>query len=129
MLWRARVSPLRPANDLSTEGEFGDGLLLKQGFTIYLEIVTSSPPGRVFGPIIGLLLFANLVSRYLLFITAWTATARENIVPRASGAPPPAVISPRVVVRKGPTARGAVGLLGVGAVLGLLLGRRKRPPR
>ncbi|HEX6359134.1 YhjD/YihY/BrkB family envelope integrity protein [Actinophytocola sp.] len=99
--------------------------LLKQGFTIYLEMVTNSSSGRVFGPIIGLLLFANLVSRYLLFITAWTATAKENIVPRASLAPPPAVISPRVVVRKGPTARGALGLFGAGAVLGLLLRKRR----
>lgn len=99
---------------------------LKQVFTIYLETVTDSPSGQLFGPIIGLLLFANLVSRFLLFITAWTATAKENIVTPPPKAPPPAVISPRMVVRKGPTVSNAVGLLSVGAVLGMLMGNRKR---
>ncbi len=103
--------------------------VLKQVFTIYLESVTSSPSGQLFGPIIGLLLFANLVSRFLLFITAWTATAKENIVAPVPAAPPPAVISPRVVVQKGPRVRDAAGLLGAGALLGLLLGNRKRPSR
>ncbi len=98
--------------------------ILKQGFTVYLEIVMRSPSGTVFGPLLGLMVFANIVSRFLLFITAWTATATENRVSRVA-APEGAVISPRVLVRSGPTPRGAVGLLGVGAVLGLLLGRRR----
>jgi membrane protein len=101
--------------------------VLKQVFTVYLETVTSSPSGQLFGPIIGLMLFANLVSRFLLFITAWTATATENIVAPAPAPPPPVVISPRMVVRKGPSPRSAAGLLGAGALLGLLLGNRKRP--
>jgi membrane protein len=101
--------------------------VLKQVFTVYLASVTTSPSGQLFGPIIGLLLFANLVSRFLLFITAWTATARENVVKAPPPPPPPAVISPRTVVRKGPDARSAAGLVGVGAVLGLLLRKRKRP--
>lgn len=99
--------------------------VLKQVFTIYLASVMNSPSGRLFGPIIGLLLFANLVSRFLLFITAWTATASENRVPE-SVAPGPAVISPRVIVRSGPSPRGAAGLMGAGAVLGLLLLRKRR---
>jgi membrane protein len=101
--------------------------ILKQVFTIYLESVTSSPAGQLFGPILGLLLFANLVSRFLLFITAWTATAKENLLPAVPAPPPPAVISPRLIVHKGPNARSAAGLLGAGALLGLLLGNRKRP--
>lgn len=103
--------------------------ILKQVFTVYLETVTDSPSGQLFGPIIGLLLFSNLVSRFLLFITAWTATATENIVVPPPAPPPPVVISPRMVVRKGPSPRSAVGLLGAGALLGLLLGNRKRPSR
>lgn len=99
--------------------------ILKQVFTIYLESVMDSPSGQLFGPIIGLLLFANLVSRFLLFITAWTATASENLVTHTPP-PAPAVISPRVIVRSGPSPRGAATLLGAGAVLGLLLRRRKR---
>ncbi|MFC4853401.1 inner membrane protein YhjD [Actinophytocola glycyrrhizae] len=101
--------------------------VLKQVFTIYLASVTTSPSGQLFGPIIGLLLFANFVSRFLLFITAWTATARENVIKAPPAPPPPAVISPRMLVRSGPDARSAAGLVGVGAVLGLLLRRRKRP--
>jgi membrane protein len=99
--------------------------VLKQVFTIYLESVMRSPSGQLFGPIIGLLLFANLVSRFLLFITAWTATASENLAPELLG-PGPAVISPRVIVRSGPSPRDAVGLVGAGALLGLLLRKRKR---
>lgn len=99
--------------------------VLKQVFTIYLESVTTSPSGQLFGPIIGLLLFANFVSRFLLFITAWTATAKENMAPVLPQPPPPAVISPRLVVRSGPSPRGAVGLVGAGALLGLLLRRKK----
>ncbi|MFI7679669.1 inner membrane protein YhjD [Actinophytocola sp. NPDC049390] len=101
--------------------------ILKQVFTIYLATVTASPAGSLFGPILGLLLFANFVSRFLLFITAWTATARENIVKEPPAPPPPAVISPRMVVRKGPDARSAMSLVGVGTMLGLLLRKRKRP--
>jgi membrane protein len=49
--------------------------ILKQLGAIYLSTVTSSPAGALFGPVIGLLVFANLVARFMLFITAWTATA------------------------------------------------------
>ena len=101
--------------------------ILKQVFTIYLSSVMTSPSGQLFGPIIGLLVFANLVSRFLLFITAWTSTAAENVIP-TSDAPGPAVISPRVIVRTGPTPRSAIGLLGAGALLSLLMLRRKRTP-
>jgi membrane protein len=102
--------------------------VLKQLFTIYLASVLNSPSGKLFGPIIGLLVFANIVSRFLLFITAWTATAKENFVAPTPAPPPPAVISPRMVVQKGPTPGTAAGLLGAGALVGLLLRGRKRRP-
>lgn len=100
--------------------------VLKQVATIYLESVASSPTGALFGPIIGLLVFANLVSRFLLFITAWTATARENLRRPVPEPPPPAVIRPVVHVHSGPSARGAAGLMGAGAVLAVTFGRRRR---
>jgi membrane protein len=100
--------------------------ILKQVGTIYLESVSSSPTGALFGPIIGLLVFANLVSRFLLFITAWTATAKENLTPALPEPPPPAVIRPTMEVRSGPRARDAAGLVGAGAMLGLLWRRRSR---
>jgi len=100
--------------------------ILKQVATLFLASVTTSPAGVVFGPIIGLLIFANLVARFLLFITAWTATAQENVLAAAPEPPPPAVIRPVMEVRGGPTARDAAGLVGVGALLGLLWRRRSR---
>lgn len=94
--------------------------ILKQVFTVYLGIVVESPAGSVFGPIIGLLLFANLVSRFLLFITAWTATARENVPAPVPPPPPPAVIRPILRVRRGPGVRDALTLVGMGALAGYL---------
>ena len=97
--------------------------VLKQAASVYLAGVTNSPSGAIFGPIIGLLVFANLVSRFLLFVTAWTATARENIVTIVEP-PPPAVIRPIVEVRRGPGAGSVAGAFGAGAVLAWL-GRRR----
>ena len=101
--------------------------ILKQVFTVYLGSVMDSPAGSVFGPIIGLLVFANLVSRFLLFITAWTATARENLRPAVPEPPPPAVIRPVTVVHRGPSVRDAATFVGAGALLGFLWRRRPRP--
>lgn len=98
--------------------------VLKQGGTLYLSTVTSSPAGAAFGPIIGVLFFANLVAQSLLFITAWTATARENLLRDPPVPPPPAVIQPVVEVRQGPSPRAAVGLVGAGLLLGALFRRR-----
>ncbi|HEY2763702.1 MAG TPA: inner membrane protein YhjD [Pseudonocardiaceae bacterium] len=61
--------------------------VLKQAFAIYLDSVTASPTGRLFGPVIGLMVFAYFVSRFLLFVTAWAATSTENLTSIAS--PPP----------------------------------------
>lgn len=97
--------------------------ILKQAATIFLSFVTRSPTSAAFGSVIGVLVFANLVAQFLLFITAWTATAPENREPEVVVAPPPAVISPVVSVRSGPSPS---LLLGVGAVVGALLGMRWR---
>jgi membrane protein len=98
--------------------------VLKQVATVYLATVLSSPIGVLFGPIIGLLVFANLVSRFVLFVTAWTATARENIV-TVVAAPPSAVIRPVVPVRRGFGPGSLAGAAGVGALL-VWFSRRRR---
>lgn len=100
--------------------------ILKRIATFYLAGVSGGPLGALFGPIIGLLVFANLVSRFLLFITAWAATAKENMLPEQVEPPAPAVIKPVVQVTKSPGAGQAAGLVGAGALLGLAL-RRRRP--
>ncbi|WP_240519239.1 inner membrane protein YhjD [Amycolatopsis antarctica] len=97
--------------------------VLKQVATVYLASVASSPSGALFGPIIGLLVFSNLVSRFLLFVTAWTATSKENVV-AVVPPPAPAIIRPRVQVQRGMGLGATAGVFGVGAVLGWL-GRRR----
>lgn len=97
--------------------------VLKQGLTLFIGRLTETPTGALFGPIIALLLFIFLVSRLLLFVTAWAATAPENEQPDPPPAPPPAVIRQEVLVRPAPDPRTAAGLVGAGAVAGLLGGR------
>lgn len=100
--------------------------VLKQLGAILLRSVSSSPTGAVFGSVIGLLVFANLVCRFLLMVTAWTATATENrrrAVPRP---PAPAVIRPLVQPRTGLPAVAAAGLLVAAALAGFGLRRKPR---
>lgn len=100
--------------------------ILKAVATVFLASVTSSPTGALFGPIIGLLVFANLVSRFLLFVTAWTATAKENMAPERIAPPAPAVVQPNIVVHSSPSAGAVAGLLGVGGLLGAGLSWMRR---
>lgn len=97
--------------------------VLKQVMTIYLQTVTDSEAGQIIGPIVGLLVFAFFVSRFILFVTAWAATARENEQDVPAAVPGPAVIRSEVTVRSGPDGATAAGLFGAGAVAGLLGGR------
>ena len=94
--------------------------VIKRVMVVYLAAVTQTPAGLAFGPILGLLIFVFTVSQFLLFLTAWAATARENQVDRPPPVPPPAVIRPDVTVRSGPGAGAVTGLLGAGVVAGLL---------
>ncbi|GAA2853304.1 inner membrane protein YhjD [Pseudonocardia halophobica] len=97
--------------------------LIKQGMVVYLAFVTRSPTGAAFGPILGLMVFMYTVSRFLIFIAAWAATARENQVERPPPPPQPAVIRPEVRVRQGLGTAAGAGLVGAAAVAGLIGGR------
>jgi membrane protein len=68
--------PLRRAMHAAWFGAIGFEIL-KQAFAIYLDSVTASPTGKLFGPVIGLMVFAYFVSRFVLFLTAWAAAVRE----------------------------------------------------
>lgn len=94
--------------------------VLKRVMTYYLGTVANSPSGAAFGGIIGLFVFAFFVSRFILFVTAWAATARENEQDLAPDVPGPAVLRPEVVVRSGPTVPAAAGLVGAGVLTGVL---------
>lgn len=98
--------------------------VLKQLASILLRSTSSSPTGAVFGSVISLLVFTNLVCRLLLMVTAWTATAPGNLRPRPVPAPPPAVIRPLVTTRVGLGPTGAVALLLIGTLTGLGLRRK-----
>ncbi|HEY1970172.1 MAG TPA: inner membrane protein YhjD [Pseudonocardia sp.] len=103
--------------------------VIKQVMVVYIVKVTHSPTGALFGPILGLMVFIFTVSRFLLFLTAWAATARENQIIEPPPAPPPAVIHSEVTVRTGPGVGTTAGLLGAGALAGLVgtLLTRRRP--
>ncbi|GEL26921.1 inner membrane protein YhjD [Pseudonocardia sulfidoxydans NBRC 16205] len=94
--------------------------VLKQIMTIYLRTVTNSPAGAAFGSIIGLLIFVFFISRFILFVTAWAATSKENEQEEPADVPAPAIIWSEVVVKSGPTPAAAVGLVGAGVLTGLL---------
>ena len=69
--------PLRRATRAALFGALGFEVL-KQAFAIYLDSVTASPTGQLFGPVIGLMVFAYFVSRFLLFLTAWAAVPPDS---------------------------------------------------
>ncbi|MGH3773890.1 MAG: inner membrane protein YhjD [Pseudonocardiaceae bacterium] len=101
--------PPRSATRAAWAGAIGFEIL-KQGFALYLGSVTNSPTGRLFGPVIGLMVFAYFVSRFLLFLTAWAAASAKvpEVSPQAPhDVPPPlpAQIPPDVVVGSRPDAR------------------------
>ena len=52
--------------------------LFKLVASIYLKSVLRSPAGATFGPVLGLMVFAYITARLLLFATAWAATSTEN---------------------------------------------------
>ena len=62
----------------------GAGLLAAVGFegfkqvgSIYLQTVLHGPAGAVFGPVLGLMVFAYMTARLVLFATAWAAERGE----------------------------------------------------
>lgn len=100
--------------------------VLKQLGSIYLGVVLSGPAGVAFGPILGLLVFANLTARLVLFSTAFAASSRENLALAHVPTPDSAVIAPRLEVHEGPGMRRGLALLGAGVVGGVFAGLRLR---
>jgi len=119
--------------------------VLKIVGTFYIARVTRSPAASVIGPALGVLVWINLVSRYLLFCVAWAATASDSELwtnPADRPVPGPSVESAGSPLPKGvfSPVGVAAGLLSAGAALGagalaLLRLRRNRatahrpPPR
>jgi membrane protein len=55
--------------------------IFKQVASIYLRLVLHGPAGMVFGPVLGVMVFAYMTARLVLFATAWAATAVSGPAP------------------------------------------------
>ena len=94
--------------------------------SIYLKSVVTGPAGATFGPVLGLMVFAYITARMILFATAWAATARENLEAAPVDPPAAAQINPRVQVREGIGPAGALTAAAVGALGALGFSRLNR---
>ncbi|MGV0642776.1 inner membrane protein YhjD [Mycolicibacterium sp. XJ2546] len=119
-----------PREPVSLRSAMRAGLLVAVGFevfkqvaTIYLRSVVTGPAGATFGPVLGLMVFAYITARLILFATAWAATAKENMAPAPVLPPGRALIIPRVQVREGLGAGGALTAVALGALGALGLSR------
>lgn len=105
--------------------------ILKLVGTLYIAQVANSPAAAAFGSLIGLLVWIYITSRFLLFAAAWTSTLPrvvDRIIAEAAAEEPsePVVEGPQMPPLKHPaegvpsTSAVAAGLVGVGAVVGVL---------
>jgi membrane protein len=97
--------------------------IFKQVASIYLKSVVTGPAGATFGPVLGLMVFAYITARLILFATAWAATSGDSLERAPVDPPAPAVITTRVEVSKGLGIGGALAAVAVGAVGALGLSR------
>jgi membrane protein len=94
--------------------------------SIYLKSVLRSPAGATFGPVLGLMVFAYITARLILFATAWAATSADDPVAAPEEAPEPAVIGVTPQLDDGLKARQALTAAAVGAIGALGLARLAR---
>ncbi len=137
-MWVYTVLP--PAHQKATRQALFRGSLiaaiafevLKFALTFILPKVLTGTTGAVFGPIVGLLFFFNLVATVVLFVAAWIATsedpAKKNAWAdyRARQNEVGPILEPAVVVNDSVSKPKIVGLLGLGAALGFGAALRRR---
>jgi membrane protein len=97
--------------------------LFKLVASIYLKSVLRSPAGATFGPVLGLMVFAYVTARMLLFATAWAATSAESLCAAPVEPPDPTVITTRVQLNQDLNVRQALTAAAVGAIGALGLSR------
>ncbi|KAA0118803.1 inner membrane protein YhjD [Mycolicibacterium sp. P9-22] len=125
-----------PRESVSFRSSLRAGLIAAVGFevfkqvaSIYLRSVVTGPAGATFGPVLGLMVFAYITARLILFATAWAATAPENLEAVPIEPPGPVRISPRIEVREGVGMPGAAASFAAGAIGALGLSRLLRSRR
>jgi membrane protein len=119
------TEPVRGAARAALLGAVGLEVL-RQGLTIFLGEITGSPGGAVFGSLLGLLVFAYLVSRFILLVTAWAATVPGNLPPEP--VPEPAVVRFAPAARAGPS-NGVLAALAGAMIVGVLVGTQLHQDR
>lgn len=62
----------------------------KQVGSVYLRVVMHGPAGTTFGPVFGLMVFAYITARLVLFATSWAATQPAGGDPAGDGVSAPA---------------------------------------
>jgi membrane protein len=124
-----------PRESLSLRSCAWAGLLAAVGFevfkqlgSVYLRAIMHGPAGTTFGPVLGLLVFAYITARLVLFATAWAATSAENLAAAAVMPPESGVVTPREFGAESLGVRGALvaGALGALGALGISRLARKR---
>jgi membrane protein len=119
-----------PRESVSFRSSVRAGLLAAVGFeifkqvaSIYLQSVIHGPAGATFGPVLGLMVFAYITARLILFSTAWAATSADSLATAPVNPPDPAVIAPRVQVHAGIGIPGTLAAIAIGALGALGLSR------
>ncbi|WOC11228.1 YhjD/YihY/BrkB family envelope integrity protein [Gordonia sp. MP11Mi] len=108
--------------------------VLKSLGAVYLSSVLSSPAGAAFGPILGIMVFAYLASRIVLYAAAWSASNPANqqylIADEVEfGDEPdrgPVYLAPVYEMPQKPNARTLAAAAGVGAAVAAVVARRRR---
>ena len=100
--------------------------VLKYALIVLLPgVATTSRTAAIFGPVIALLFFFNLVAQLVLFVAAWIATSEGG--PEQDDGPLPEIPEATVLVRHQDVSPSKVaGLLGVGAAVGWVGARLRR---
>ena len=122
-----------PRESVSFRSSVRAGLLAAVGFEIfkqvaslYLSSVLHGPAGATFGPVLGLMVFAYVTARLVLFATAWAATSADNVREAEVPPPPPAVINARMTTRDGVGAGPMLVAAAAGVVGGVGISRLRR---
>lgn len=140
-----------PHQRIAFRSVLGGALFAAVGFevlkivgTYYIPKIAQKPQVATFGIVLALMIWVNLVSRFLLFVTAWTATARGSLAVAAEQSPEPRAVESPVGAKVEPPMptppRGqaapngavlAVGVFGAGAAAGaaVVAAVRRRIPR
>jgi membrane protein len=117
-------SPLKARLRGSVLAAVGFEILKYALIVVVPGIATTSQTAAIFGSVIGLLFFFNILAQLVLFLAAWIATAEGG--PELDDGLLEEVPEATVVVRKDVSPSRLAALVGVGAAVGWGAARRRR---